>query len=98
MEAARLREEKHKVEMERYTKELESLRWENMNSRRGEVEVGTWVLFFPFNFNLFRTVTTKLLDARHPLSNILLPLLHNESMTSELIFFLLFSFKTIYDI
>lgn len=49
MEAARLREEKHKAEMERYTKELESLRWENMNSRRGEVEVSTWVLFFPSN-------------------------------------------------
>ena len=57
MEAARLREEKHKAEMERYTKELESLRWENMNSRRGEVEVGTWVLFsfliffFPDGYN-----------------------------------------------
>jgi hypothetical protein len=48
LEAARLREEKHKAEMERYTKELESLRWENMNIRRGEVEVGTWVLFSSF--------------------------------------------------
>ena len=45
MEAARLREEKHKAEMERYTKELESLRWENMNSKRGEVEVGFFLLF-----------------------------------------------------
>ena len=47
LEAARLREEKHKAEIERCTKELEALRWENMNSRRGEVEVGTW-FYFPF--------------------------------------------------
>lgn len=71
MEAARLREEKHKAEMERYTKELESLRWENMNSRRGEVEVGTRVLFFFFDFNLFRMVMTKLIYSRL-LPNILL--------------------------
>jgi hypothetical protein len=45
LEAARLREEKHKAEMERYTKELEALRWENMNSKRGEVEVGTFYFF-----------------------------------------------------
>ena len=61
MEAARLREEKHKAEMERYTKELETLRWESMNSRRGEAEVGTWfylfflgrllVIYWPFNSN-----------------------------------------------
>jgi hypothetical protein len=49
LEAARLREEKHKAEMERYTKELEALRWENMNSRRGEVEVGAR-LFSSFFF------------------------------------------------
>ena len=46
LEAARLREEKHKVELERCTKELETLRWENVNSRRGEVEVG--ILFYCF--------------------------------------------------
>ena len=61
LEAARLREEKHKAEMERYSKELEALRWENMNSRRGEAEVGTWfyfiflerllVIYWPFNSN-----------------------------------------------
>ncbi|KAF8811094.1 hypothetical protein BYT27DRAFT_7184469 [Phlegmacium glaucopus] len=39
LEAARLREEKYKAEMERYTKELEVLRWENVNSKRGEVEL-----------------------------------------------------------
>lgn len=43
LEAARLREEKHKVEMERCTKELEALKWENVNARRGEVEVGTFI-------------------------------------------------------
>lgn len=41
LEAARLREEKHKAEMERFNKELEVLRWESANSKRGEVEVGT---------------------------------------------------------
>jgi hypothetical protein len=56
LEAARLREEKHKAEMERYTKELEALKWENVNSRRGEVEVGPFVLslFLSFSKNLDR--------------------------------------------
>ena len=61
LEAARLREEKHKAEMEKYTKELEALRWESMNSRRGEVEVGAW---FYFSF-LFLSSGWKFLDARH---------------------------------
>ena len=78
MEAARLREEKHKAEMERYTKELEALKWENMNSRRGEVEVGI-LLFF------FWMVATKLLDARHN-SNSDFPNFNNEDSTSELTF------------
>ena len=51
LEAARLREEKHKAEIERCTRELEALRWENMNSRRGEVEVGTWFYFSFFDFS-----------------------------------------------
>jgi len=40
LEAARLREEKHKTEMERVVKEVDVLRWEHANSRRGEIEVG----------------------------------------------------------
>jgi len=40
LEAARLREEKHKAEQEKLVKELDALRWEHANSRRGEVEVG----------------------------------------------------------
>jgi len=40
LEAARLREEKNKADMERFTKEMELLRWENANCRRGEAEVG----------------------------------------------------------
>jgi hypothetical protein len=38
--------------MERYAKELDALRWENANSRRGEVEVGILfdLSFFPFYF------------------------------------------------
>jgi hypothetical protein len=67
LEAARLREEKHKAEMERCTKELEALRWENMNSRRGEVEVGTW-FYFSFLKKFPQMVATKLLDARRLLA------------------------------
>ena len=51
LEAARLREEKNKAELERYIKELEAMRWENANSKRGEVEVSTFLLsFFFFRF------------------------------------------------
>jgi hypothetical protein len=39
LEAARLREEKHKKDMEKVVKELDTLKWESTNSRRGEVEV-----------------------------------------------------------
>ncbi|KAH9475956.1 hypothetical protein JR316_0011521 [Psilocybe cubensis] len=39
LEAARLREEKNKQEIERYAKEMEILKWENVNWRRGEVEL-----------------------------------------------------------
>ncbi|KAF8154700.1 hypothetical protein B0H34DRAFT_717529 [Crassisporium funariophilum] len=39
LEAARLREEKNKADLERYAKEMEVLRWETANSRRGEVEL-----------------------------------------------------------
>jgi hypothetical protein len=44
LEAARLREEKHKTELEKALKEMDVLRWEHANSRRGEVEVGDFVL------------------------------------------------------
>ncbi|KIM43593.1 hypothetical protein M413DRAFT_25931 [Hebeloma cylindrosporum] len=43
LEAARLREEKHKTEMERVVKEVDVLRWEHANSRRGEIELQTHV-------------------------------------------------------
>jgi hypothetical protein len=58
LEAARLREEKHKAEMEKYTKELDTLRWENMNSRRGEVEVGTlpFSLIFASSLDMLATL------------------------------------------
>jgi len=48
LEAARLREEKHKAEMERVLKEVDVLRWEHANSRRGEIEVGffSFIVFF----------------------------------------------------
>lgn len=39
LEAARLREEKHKAEIERVTKEAEGARWENGVLRRAEGEV-----------------------------------------------------------
>lgn len=39
LEAARLREEKHKVEMEKAMKEMETLKWESANGRREVVEV-----------------------------------------------------------
>jgi anthranilate synthase/indole-3-glycerol phosphate synthase/phosphoribosylanthranilate isomerase len=48
LEAARLREEKHKTEMEKVMKELEMLKWESTNSRRGEAEVR-----FFFSFKLY---------------------------------------------
>jgi anthranilate synthase/indole-3-glycerol phosphate synthase/phosphoribosylanthranilate isomerase len=40
LEAARLREEKTKVEIERYSKDLEMMRWESATWRRREMEVG----------------------------------------------------------
>jgi hypothetical protein len=39
LEASRLREEKNKVEMEKYVKEIETMKWENANWRRAEIEV-----------------------------------------------------------
>lgn len=39
LEAARLREEKSKSDIERYLKEMEVLRWENVTCRRREAEV-----------------------------------------------------------
>lgn len=39
LEAARQREEKHKEEMEKAMKDMELLKWESTNSRRGEAEV-----------------------------------------------------------
>ena len=50
LEAARLREEKNKADTEKYIKEMDMLRWENANWRRGEVEVSYpfWYLFFLF--------------------------------------------------
>jgi len=45
LEAARLREEKHKTEMEKAMKELEMLKWESTNNRRGEVEVRIYSSF-----------------------------------------------------
>ena len=41
LEAARMREEKSKVELEKYSKDLEMMRWENATWRRREVEVGS---------------------------------------------------------
>ncbi|KAF9554794.1 hypothetical protein CPC08DRAFT_162378 [Agrocybe pediades] len=58
LEAARLREEKNKAETEKYIKELDMLRWENANWRRGENEVCLPILTFCGNFfsSLCRTV------------------------------------------
>jgi hypothetical protein len=58
LEAARLREEKHKTEMERVVKEVDVLRWEHANSRRGEIEVGflslpSFLRFFGVELFLF---------------------------------------------
>lgn len=39
LEAARMREEKTKIDMERYIKDLEMMRWENTAARRRELEV-----------------------------------------------------------
>lgn len=39
LEAARLREEKHKAEIEKLTKETEMLKWESANGRREVAEV-----------------------------------------------------------
>ncbi|PPQ70427.1 hypothetical protein CVT24_013177 [Panaeolus cyanescens] len=39
LEASRLREEKNKAEIERVTKEMERLQWENANCKRGEMEL-----------------------------------------------------------
>jgi predicted nucleic acid-binding Zn-ribbon protein len=47
LEAARQREEKHKTEMEKVMKEMETLKRESTNTRRGEVEV---CVLFSFNF------------------------------------------------
>ncbi|KAF9042879.1 hypothetical protein BJ165DRAFT_202887 [Panaeolus papilionaceus] len=52
LEASRLREEKNKAELERVTKEMERLQWENANCKRGEMEVGPFIStnsnFVPF--------------------------------------------------
>lgn len=53
LEAARLREEKNKLDMERYLKEMEVLRWENVNWRRGEGEVGFFSSFSSCSFFAF---------------------------------------------
>lgn len=48
LEAARLREEKTKAEIEKYSKELEMMRWESATWRRREMEVGnlrSWHIF-----------------------------------------------------
>jgi hypothetical protein len=39
LEAARLREEKSKSELDKVTKDVDALRWENAVSKRREVEV-----------------------------------------------------------
>jgi anthranilate synthase / indole-3-glycerol phosphate synthase / phosphoribosylanthranilate isomerase len=41
LEAARLREEKTKAEIERYSKDLEMMRWESTSWRRREMDVGS---------------------------------------------------------
>jgi anthranilate synthase/indole-3-glycerol phosphate synthase/phosphoribosylanthranilate isomerase len=50
LEASRLREEKHKTEMEKVVKEVDVLRWEHANSRRGEIEVGFFFVHRSFAF------------------------------------------------
>ena len=69
-----MREEKHKAEMERYIKELEVLRWENVNSRRGEVEVGTGPIFLCFPFSFFLAFGS-LREADHYLSELCIDVL-----------------------
>jgi len=80
LEAARLREEKHKAEMERVMKEVDVLRWEHANSRRGEIEVGfPFRSSFPFCFfwegvylYFFLILAQSLFECRHCVSNRLL--------------------------
>lgn len=39
LEASRLREEKNKAEIDKYMKEIETMKWEGANWRRAEIEV-----------------------------------------------------------
>ncbi|KAF5309042.1 hypothetical protein D9619_013555 [Psilocybe cf. subviscida] len=56
LEASRLREEKNKVEIEKYMKEIETMKWESANWRRAEIELQTQIRNLMHQLQIYTSV------------------------------------------